>query len=345
MKKPYVIAEAGVNYYDTAKQHGCTPLEEAKYYAKRAKESGVDAIKFQTYKAATIVSKQSPAYWDTTKEPTKTQYELFLKFDAFGEKEYGEISDYCKTIGIDFISTPFDDASADYLAEMMDMYKISSSDLTNHPFLRRIARKGKPVLLSVGASYLSEVEEAARVLLDAGCPDLTLMHCVLSYPCKNEDANLGVISTLKRVFPELHVGYSDHTLPDPTMTILTTAYLLGAEAIEKHFTLDKTLPGNDHYHAGDPDDFARAVENFRLVRTVMGSDQKTVFPCELVPRREARRSLVLTRSMKAGEVITAQDIMAKRPGVGISPMYTGLVIGRELKQACDEDTVLTWDMV
>lgn len=184
MKKPYVIAEAGVNYYDTAKQHGCTPLEEAKYYAKRAKESGVDAIKFQTYKAATIVSKQSPAYWDTTKEPTKTQYELFLKFDAFGEKEYGEISDYCKTIGIDFISTPFDDASADYLAEMMDMYKISSSDLTNHPFLRRIARKGKPVLLSVGASYLSEVEEAARVLLDAGCPDLTLMHCVLSYPCK-----------------------------------------------------------------------------------------------------------------------------------------------------------------
>ena len=225
------------------------------------------------------------------------------------------------------------------------MYKISSSDLTNHPFLRRIARKGKPVLLSVGASYLSEVEEAARVLLDAGCPDLTLMHCVLSYPCKNEDANLGVISTLKRVFPELHVGYSDHTLPDPTMTILTTAYLLGAEAIEKHFTLDKTLPGNDHYHAGDPDDFARAVENFRLVRTVMGSDQKTVFPCELVPRREARRSLVLTRSMKAGEVITAQDIMAKRPGVGISPMYTGLVIGRELKQACDEDTVLTWDMV
>lgn len=345
MKKPYVIAEAGVNYYDTAKQHGCTPLEEAKYYAKRAKESGVDAIKFQTYKAATIVSKQSPAYWDTTKEPTKTQYELFLKFDAFGEKEYGEISDYCKTIGIDFISTPFDDASADYLAEMMDMYKISSSDLTNHPFLRRIARKGKPVLLSVGASYLSEVEEAARVLLDAGCPELTLMHCVLSYPCKNEDANLGVISTLKRVFPELHVGYSDHTLPDPTMTILTTAYLLGAEAIEKHFTLDKTLPGNDHYHAGDPDDFARAVENFRLVRTVMGSDQKTVFPCELVPRREARRSLVLTRSMKAGEVITAQDIMAKRPGVGISPMYTGLVIGRELKQACDEDTVLTWDMV
>lgn len=345
MKKPYVIAEAGVNYYDTAKQHGHTPLEEAKYYAKRAKESGIDAIKFQTYKANTIVSKQSPAYWDTTKEPTKTQYELFLKFDAFGEKEYGEISSYCKSIGIDFISTPFDDHSADYLADMMDIYKISSSDLTNHPFLRRIAKKGKPVMLSVGASYLSEVEESVRVLLDAGCPDLTLMHCVLSYPCKNEDANLGVIPTLKRVFPELHVGYSDHTLPDPTMTILTTAYLLGAEAIEKHFTLDKRLPGNDHYHAGDPEDFAKAIENFRLIDTVMGSSHKTVFPCELVPRREARRSLVLTRDMKAGEVITPQDIMAKRPGTGISPMYIDLVIGRKLTQDCAEDTVLTWNMV
>lgn len=345
MKKPYVIAEAGVNYYDTAKQHGCTPLEEAKYYALRAKESGIDAIKYQTYKANTIVSKQSPAYWDTTKEPTKTQYELFQKFDAFGEKEYGEISDYCKSIGIDFISTPFDDASADYLADMMDIYKISSSDLTNHPFLRRIASKGKPVMLSVGAAYLSEVEESVRVLLDAGCPDLTLMHCVLSYPCKNEDANLNVISTLKRVFPELHVGYSDHTLPDPTMTILTTAYLLGAEAIEKHFTLDKTLLGNDHYHAGDPEDFARAIENFRLIRTVMGSGDKTVFPCELIPRREARRSLVLTRDMKAGEILTQQDVMAKRPGTGISPMYIDLVMGRKLSRDCTEDTVLTWDMV
>lgn len=200
-------------------------------------------------------------------------------------------------------------------------------------------------MLSVGASYLSEVEESVRVLLDAGCPDLTLMHCVLSYPCKNEDANLGVIPTLKRVFPELHVGYSDHTLPDPTMTILTTAYLLGAEAIEKHFTLDKRLPGNDHYHAGDPEDFAKAIENFRLVDTVMGSSHKTVFPCELVPRREARRSLVLTRDMKAGEVITPQDIMAKRPGTGISPMYIDLVIGRKLIQDCAEDTVLTWNMV
>lgn len=345
MKQPYVIAEAGVNFYDTAHQNGHTPLEEAKYYALRAKEAGVDAIKFQSYKAGSIVSKHSPAYWDTTKEPTPTQYELFLKFDAFGPKEYGEISAYCQSIGIDFLSTPFDDASADYLADMMDMYKISSSDLTNHPFLRRIAKKGKPVLLSVGASYLSEVEESARVLLDAGCPQLTLMHCVLSYPCKNEDAHLGVISTLKRFFPNLRVGYSDHTLPDPTMTILTTAYLLGAETIEKHFTLDKRLPGNDHYHAGDPDDFAKAIANFRLIGAITGDGQKTVFPCEQVPRREARRSLVLARAMRAGETIAPQDVMAKRPGTGISPMFTDLVIGRRLTRDCAEDTVLTWEMI
>lgn len=345
MNKPYMIAEAGVNYYDTARKNGHTALEEAKYYAKRAKESGIDAIKFQTYKADTIVSKNSPAYWDTTKEKTKTQYELFQKYDSFGEREYAEISDYCKSIGIDFMSTPFDDRSADYLAEMVNVYKISSSDLTNHPFLRRIAKKGKPIYLSVGASYLSEVEESARVIMDAGCPELVLLHCVLSYPCKNKDANLGVIRTLKRIFPEFRIGYSDHTLPDPSMSILTTAYLLGAEVIEKHFTLDKSLPGNDHYHAGDPQDFEKAVSNFRLINTVMGSDKKTVYPCEEIPRREARRSLVLTRNMKAGEVITQADIMAKRPGTGISPRMMQIVIGRKLAMDCPEDTVLTWDMV
>lgn len=345
MNKPYLIAEAGVNYYDTARQNGHTPLEEAKYYAKRAKESGIDAIKFQTYKASTIVSKCSPAYWDTSKEATKTQYELFQKYDSFGEQEYREISDYCAGIGIDFMSTPFDNASSDYLAGMMKVFKISSSDLTNHPFLERIAKKNKPIMLSVGASYLSEVEEAVRIILDNGCPELTLMHCVLSYPCKYEDANLGIISTLKRIFPELHIGYSDHTLPDPQMSVLTTAYLLGAEVIEKHFTLDKSLPGNDHYHAGDPDDFEKAISNFRLINTVIGSNQKTVFPCEMIPRREARRSLVLTRDMKMGETITEKDIMAKRPGTGISPRMTQIVIGRKMKGDCGEDTVLTWDML
>lgn len=345
MKKPYVIAEAGVNFYDTAKLRGVTPLEEAMYYVDKAKEAGIDAIKFQSYKANTIASKNSPAYWDTTKETTKSQYELFTKFDSFGEAEYRALYEHCKKVGIDFMSTPFDYASADYLADMVDIYKISSSDLSNLPFIEYIAKKGKPIYLSVGASYLSEVEQAVRVMKDAGCEDIALLHCVLSYPCKNENANLSIITTLKRIFPDIKIGYSDHTLPDETMTILTTAYLLGAEIIEKHFTLDKSLPGNDHYHGGDPEDFAKAVRNFELVNTVMGQSEKTVLPCELVPRREARRSLVLTRDMKKGEIIKATDLISKRPGTGISPTQQEIVIGRALLCDCPEDTILTWDMI
>ena len=345
MNKPYVIAEAGVNFYDTAKLRGVTPLEEAMHYVDKAKEAGIDAIKFQSYKANTIASKNSPAYWDTTKETTQSQYELFTKFDSFGEEEYRALYEHCKKVGIDFMSTPFDYASADYLDDMVDIYKISSSDLSNLPFITHIAKKGKPIYLSVGASYLSEVEQAVRTIRETGHNQIALLHCVLSYPCKNEDANLRIISTLKRIFPDITIGYSDHTLPDDTMTILTTAYLLGAEIIEKHFTLDKSLPGNDHYHAGDPEDFRKAISNFRLVNTVLGQSEKTVLPCELIPRREARRSLVLTRDMKKGEVITETDLIAKRPGTGISPTYQNIVIGRALLQDCPEDTVLTWDMV
>ena len=345
MKKPYLIAEVGVNFYDTARVENITPMEAAKKYVAAAKDAGADAVKFQSYKADTIVSKNSPAYWDLTKEPTPTQHGLFQKHDKFNREDYQEIADYCKEVGIEFMSTPFDVESADYLDSMVNIYKISSSDLSNHPFIRHIAKKGKPVYLSVGASYISEVEEALRILKEENCPEICLLHCVLSYPTKNSDANLNVIKTLKRVFPDVKIGYSDHTVPDETMTILSTAYLYGAEIIEKHFTLDKTLPGNDHYHAGDPEDFKKAVRNFERIIEVSGSEEKTVFDCELVPRREARRSLVLTRDMKAGDVIAAEDIMAKRPGTGIGPKFTDIIIGRTVKEDVAEDSVLTWDML
>lgn len=345
MHKPYLIAEMGVNFYDTARVKGITPLEAAKLYIDMAADAGVDCAKFQSYKAGTIVSKNSPAYWDTTKEPTKTQYELFLKHDGFGEFEYSELCEYTHNHGMDFTSTPFDYASADYLEDMVDFYKISSSDLTNLPFIRYIGSKGKPVCISVGAAYLSEVDDAVRALKESGCHEIVLFHCVLSYPTKPEDANLRVIQTLKRVYPNLHVGFSDHVAPDETMMTLATAYLLGAEVIEKHFTLDKTLPGNDHYHAGDPNDFRKAISNFIWINTVLGNAEKTVLECETVPRREARRSLVLTHDMRAGEVIHAHDIMAKRPGTGISPSFTDIVLGRTVNQNLSEDTVLTWDMI
>lgn len=345
MKKPYLIAEMGVNFYDTAKVMGMTPLEAAKLYIDRAAEAGIDCAKFQSYKAGTIVSKNSPAYWDTTKEPTKTQYELFQKFDAFGEKEYVELANYAHAKGMDFTSTPFDYVSADYLYDYVDFYKISSSDLSNLPFIRHIGAKGKPVYMSVGAAYLSEVDEAIRALKEVGCKDIVIFHCVLSYPTAPENANLRIIETLKRDFPDVRIGFSDHVAPDESMMTLAVAYMLGAEVIEKHFTLDKTLEGNDHYHAGDPDDFALAIKNFAWIDRVSGSGVKTVLECEQVPRREARRSLVLTRDMKASEIITESDIMAKRPGTGISPQHTEIVIGRAVKRDLEEDTILQWDMV
>lgn len=343
--KLYLIAEMGVNFYDTAKQLNITPLEAAKLYIDKAAEADIDCAKFQSYKANTIVSKNSPAYWDTTKEATKTQYELFQKFDGFGEAEYKELCDYTHSKGMDFTSTPFDYVSADYLYDMVDFYKISSSDLSNIPFIKHIAAKGKPMVVSVGAAYLSEVDEAIRAMKEVGNNDISILHCVLSYPTDPKNANLKIIETLKKVFPDVKVGFSDHVAPDPTMMTLATAYILGSEIIEKHFTLDKTLTGNDHYHSGDPEDFKKARANFDMIDTVLGNPEKTVLDCELVPRREARRSLVLTRSMKAGEKITEKDIMPKRPGTGISPKYTDIVLGRAVKQDLEEDTILTWDMV
>ncbi len=345
MKKPYLIAEMGVNFYDTAKAINITPLEAAKLYIDKAAEVGIHCAKFQSYKADTIVSKNSPAYWDITKEPTRTQYELFLKHDSFGKAEYRELCDYTHAKGMDFTSTPFDYESADYLEEMVDFYKISSSDLSNLPFIYYIGSKGKPVYMSVGAAYLSEVDEALRTLKDSGCRDIVIFHCVLSYPTKPNNANLRIIETLKKDFPNIRIGFSDHVAPDKTMMTLATAYLLGAEVIEKHFTLDKTLPGNDHYHAGDPEDFKKALENFNWIRTILGTSEKTVLECELVARKEARRSLVLTRNIKAGETIKAEDIMPKRPGTGISPNCDKLIIGRKALRDLKEDTVLTWDMV
>lgn len=345
MKKPYLIAEIGVNFYDTARVEGITPMEAAEKYVLEAKKAGVDAAKFQSYKANTIVSKNSPGYWDFTKEPIPTQYGLFQKHDKFNREDYQEMADYCKEIGIDFISTPFDIESADYLDEMMKVYKISSSDLTNLPFIRHIAKKGKPIYLSVGAAYISEIEEAVRVMKEENCPEIYLLHCVLSYPTKNKDANLNVIKTLKRVFPDLKVGYSDHTLPDETMTIISTAYLYGAEVIEKHFTLDKTLTGNDHYHAGDPEDFKKAIKNFERIIEISGDREKTVLECEKIPRRKARRSLVLTRDLKQGETIKDTDIMAKCPGTGVSSKYTDIIVGRTIKKDLKEDTILTWDVI
>lgn len=333
--KPYVIAEIGVNHEGS--------MDQAKRLIDLARQGGADAAKFQSYKAGTLASKHSPSYWDTTKEPTRSQYALFQKYDHFGPDEYRALAEHCRLTGIDFLSTPFDDEAIEFLDPLVPFFKIASADLTNIPFLRKVAAKGKPVVLSTGASTLGEVDIAVEALTRAGCADIALLHCILNYPTDNTNAHLRMIEGLKRAYPRKIVGYSDHTLPDDAMTSLVAAHLLGAVIIEKHFTHDKTLPGNDHYHAMDQHDLARFVALAETVHVLLGpSDHKAPIATEAISRKNARRSIVLARDIAAGRVLAPDDLTYKRPGTGISPMHWDEVLGRRTATALQADHVLQW---
>lgn len=251
-QRPYVIAEAGVNHEGS--------MDIARRLIDEAALGGADAIKFQTYKAGTLASKHSPAYWDTSKEPTPSQYELFKKHDSFWKGEFENLKKHCDQAGIAFMSTPFDVESAKFLNDMMDVFKISSSDLTNRPFIEFMCDFKKPIIMSTGAASLAEIAEAVSWIEAKGNP-LALLHCVLNYPTMDENAALGMIPALVRHFPQHVIGYSDHTLPND-MKVLEVAALLGAQILEKHFSHDKTLPGNDHYHAMDYKDLQLFRQNF-----------------------------------------------------------------------------------
>ncbi len=333
---PYVIAEIGVNHEGS--------LATAKLLIESAKRGGADAAKFQTYKAGLIASKFSPSYWDTSKEPTTSQYELFTKYDSFGEAEYKELAQHCKKHEIEFVSTPFDLGAVDMLNPLVRYFKIASADITNPPLLKKVAQTRKPVILSTGASNIGEIDAALAILRGAGASEICLMHCILNYPTRNENAHLGMLIDLRSRYPELLLGYSDHTLPNEQMTSLVSAHLLGAVVLEKHFTLDKTLPGNDHYHAMDEKDLARFQVNVKKVHELLGPTQlKAPIATEEISRLNARRSIVLTRNLKSGHKITQEDLVAKRPGTGISPMSWDDVIGKSVIRDLPEDHILTWD--
>ena len=335
VNRPYVIAEAGVNHEGN--------IETAKRLIDEAARGGAHAIKFQTYKAETLASRDSPYYWDITKEPSRNQFELFKKFDKFWKNEYELLKVECDKRGIEFMSTPFDTEAADFLNDMMPVFKISSSDITNFPFIRHIAKFGKPILLSTGASDIGEITEAVDLIRSCG-NKLCLLHCVLNYPTLDENANLGMILDQRRRFPEALPGYSDHTLPG-TMEVLKTATLLGAVVLEKHFTHDKSLPGNDHYHAMDMEDMKYFFRDMDKVFTLIGKFEKQALPSEAEAIKNARRSLVAARSIRKGETITFTDLTWKRPASGISPKHIDDVIGSKATVDIAEDAVLKWDMI
>ena len=333
-ERVFIIAEAGDQHFGSVKL--------AKEMALQAKLSGADAIKFQTYKANTLASKDSPAYWDTTKEPTMSQHKLFTKHDSFWKDEMQELKNYCDEIGIEFMSTPFDIESATFLNEMMDVFKISSSDITNKPFIQFLCDFKKPIILSTGASSLSEIAEAVSWIEKEDNP-LSLLHCVLNYPTPDENANLGMITDLKIRFPDKIIGYSDHTLPKD-MKICEMATLLGSVIIEKHFTHDKTLPGNDHYHAMDQQDLKLFRKNLERVFEILGGFKIEALEDEAPARANARRSLVALKDIPKGKRIEKADLTFKRPAHGVSPKFIDEVVGKKALIDIKDDAVLKWSM-
>ena len=332
IRRPFIIAEAGVNHEGS--------MELAKRLINEAKQGGADAIKFQSYKADSLASKDSPAYWDLSKEPIESQHDLFKKYDKFWKKEFEELKNFCDKTGIEFLSTPFDMESANFLNDLMDVFKISSSDITNKPFIQYICKFGRPVILSTGASNLDEIQKAVGWIKPTGIP-LVLLHCILNYPTEDSNANLAMILHLKKSFPEKLIGYSDHTLPGD-MKNMEVAVLLGASILEKHFTYDKSLPGNDHYHAMDKGDLRKFSEKLNRLFELLGENKKHSLPSEELARLNARRSLVVINSIKAGQRIGAEDITWKRPGTGISPREIDKVLKRQANKDLAEDTILQW---
>jgi sialic acid synthase SpsE len=336
-KKPYIISEVGVNHEGD--------LDKAKQMIEEVANAGGDAVKFQAYKAETLASKYSPAYWDTEKEKTKSQYELFKKHDTFWKSEFEELADYCKEYNVDFLATPFDIESTDFLEPLMPSYKIASADITNKPFLEYIALKGKPILLSTGASTISEIWRAVEWIKNKGNTQIVLLHCVLNYPTDYKDANLGMINHMKKIFSDFVIGYSDHTLPEYTNDVLTTAWHLGAMVLEKHYTWNKELPGNDHYHAIDYNDLKSFVEKIELNNELLGQFNKNYLESEENSRKYARRSLVAKKSIPKGKIIEKNDITWKRPGTGIPPWMMDHLIGGKALEDIKEDEILKFDKI
>jgi N-acetylneuraminate synthase len=332
--KCLIIAEIGVN-------HGGN-LDQAISMIDDVVSNGGHAVKFQSYKADLIARKDSPAYWDTNQESTKSQYELFSKYDSFGESDFLKLSKYCQQKNILFLSTPFDEHSANYLKPLMPFYKIASVDITNHCLLKHVSSFGKPVVLSTGASTISEIESAVTCCRLAGASEVCLLHCVVNYPTNDSDANLLRIHSLKSLFPELIIGYSDHTLPSNNMLTCTSSFIYGARIIEKHFTYNKSLPGNDHYHSMNGYDLKVLVENINQENLLRGNGEINYRQNEGKSRLFARRSLTAIRDLDVGHIISSEDFIPKRPGDGISPSDLEKILNKSLNIPLHKDQPITW---
>ena len=333
MPHVFIIAEAGVNHNGS--------LDLALRLVDAAKASGADAVKFQTFRADLLATRSAhkAPYQERTTANAESQFEMLqrLELDAAAHER---LIEHCRKIGIQFLSSPFDAESADLLATMdVPLYKVPSGEITNLPFLKHLARKGRPLILSTGMSTLGEVEEAVHVLQDGGASQVTLLHCVTEYPAPYAEVNLRAMLTLKAAFG-LPVGYSDHT---PGIEIAIAAAALGAAVIEKHFTLDRSLPGPDHAASLEPPELQQMVAAIRHVEVALGTGIKTPAPCELLNISVARKSVVAARSLVAGHQLVNGDLDIKRPGNGLAPKLLPSLIGRTLRAGVAKDEIISWN--
>jgi sialic acid synthase SpsE len=334
--EPFFIAEAGVNHLGS--------LELGERLIREAAEAGAHAIKFQSYKAANLCTKDAPRFWDWEGELEEegSQFDSYSHLDSFGEDEHAELKRMCDHYSIEFMSTPFDNDAADYLDRVgINAYKIASCDVTNIPLLRRVGSKGKIVMLSTGAASLEEIQEAVSALEDAGTDKIVIMHCNLKYPTDTDQINLAMIRSITERFGKKYAyGLSDHTREVETPSF---ALMLGANVVEKHYTVDKTLEKSaDHWLSVDPSEVREVVSLMKLAYTLLGTTEvKKCTESEERARMYARRSIVSLRLIKKGEVFTEDNIGCKRPGTGISPKHYEQILGTHATQDIPDDIVLT----
>lgn len=337
MQKTLIIAEGGVNHNGD--------MELAKQLINIAAEAGADIVKFQSFKLDKLVSKNAKkAEYQTknTGEAEGGQHEMLKKLSI--TKENAKIlKEYCEVKGIQFLSSPFDTDSIDELVEegLVDRFKVPSGEIINLQYLRQLASNKLPVILSTGMAKMNEISEAIDVLLDQGNlsrEDITVLHCNTDYPTPMHDVNLRAMQTIKDAF-KVSVGYSDHT---KGFEIAIAAVAMGATVIEKHFTLDRNMPGPDHKASLEPDELKAMVKAIRNIEIAMGDGIKQPSPSEQKNIQIARKSIHLSKAVKQGDTLTEEHLVTRRPATGISPMDIDIVVGRRVVKDIEEDHPLTW---
>lgn len=321
------ILEAGVNHEGQ--------IEKAFELIREASACGADFVKFQTYTAEKLAAKHSPSYWNLQEEPISSQIELFSKFDGFSKTDYFNLADYAKSLGIGFLTTCFDEDWVDDLDPILPLYKIASADLTNFSLVSHIAGKKKPIILSTGASSFTEISHTLELIRSISNQPVCLMHCVLNYPTEFTNANLDRILNLSKEFPDVTIGYSDHTRPEFSKIAIQTAFSLGARVFEKHFTTDKSMRGNDHYHSFDYRDCNELLTSLKTLSSMKAFSESNFLMIQSDARSFARRGLYAKQGLKKGDTIRQSDLIPLRPrfepdGIPSEELFN--ILGQELTE-------------